>query len=139
MEFLVYRSRALVPPVSSEVEGIIAASLRNNARIGLTGFLHHEPGLFLQYLEGPAEALQDAWQRIRTDSRHADAEPVGGGPIVRRFFAGWRMGYSDAVVARFADFLDEATGKTLVAEATAREVIWFLRGACQRQDLGLAC
>ena len=139
MEFVVYCSRALVAPGSTEVEDIIAASLCNNARIGLTSFLYHEPGLFVQYAEGPAEALREAWQRIRTDSRHADAQLIGSGPLARRFFAGWRMGYSDGGAGRFLDFLDEAAGKSCVVDASAREAIWFLRGACQRQDLGLAC
>ena len=139
MEFLVYRSQALVAPGSAEVEAIVAAALRNNARLGLTSFLHHEPHLFVQYVEGPAAAVHDAWQRIRADSRHDDAQLIGGGPLLRRFFAGWRMGYSDVGVARFLDFLDEAAGKCSVSEASAREAVWFLRGACQRRDLGLAC
>jgi hypothetical protein len=47
------------------------------------------------------------------------------------------MGYSHGDVACFLDFLGEATGKTLLAQASVRETIWFLRGACQRLDLGL--
>ena len=139
MEFLVYRSRALVAPGSAGAEGMLEVSLRNNARFGLTGFLHHEPHLFVQYLEGPQEALNRTWRCIRADSRHVDAELIGAGPIARRYFGGWRMGYSHGGVVRFVDFLEEAAGKTLAGEATAREAIWFLRGACQRQDLGLAC
>lgn len=138
MEFLVYRSRALLSPGSPEVGAIVEAALRNNARAGLTGFLHHEPDLFVQYLEGSGAALRGAWQRIRRDPRHEDAELIDGGTILHRFFGGSLLGYSDGAVARFSDFLDEAAGKSAPADATARETIWFLCGACQRQDLGLA-
>lgn len=138
MQFLVYRSRALVAPGSAEAARILAASVRNNARGRLTGFVHHEPQLFVQYLEGPADELGETWSRIRSDPRHADATAIGRGPLSHRLFGGWRMGCSDAGVARFSDFLGEAAGKSRADEATARELIWFLRGACQLQDLGLA-
>lgn len=138
MEFLVYQSRALVRPGSAEASNIVSASVRNNARVGLTGFLHHEPNLFVHYIEGPSEALADAWQRILSDPRHTEVSTIGRGRILPRLFGGWRMGCSDESIARFIDFLEEAAGKTCPSEATAREAIWFLRGVCQRQDLGLA-
>lgn len=137
MEFLVYHSIALVAPGSAEADAIVAASARNNDRHGLTGFLHHEPDLFVQYVEGPADALETAWARILADRRHGGAITIGRGIAARRFFDGCFMGYSDGHTAQFFDFLDEAAGKSRVDEATMREVVWFLRGACQRSDLGL--
>jgi hypothetical protein len=137
MEFLVYRSRALVAPGSVEADRIVAESARNNARAGLTGFLHHEPGLFVQYVEGRAEVVEAAWRRILADPRHDNATMIGMGPVRQRFFGGWALGYSDDGVARFADFLEEAAGKLCADAATPHETIWFLRGACQRLDLGL--
>ena len=137
MEFLVYRSRALVAPETVEAGEILATALRNNARYGITGFLHHEPGLFIQYIEGPPESLSRLWARIVVDVRHEDAVVIGRGLISHRFFDDWRMGYSHCDVACFLDFLGEAAGKTLLADASVRETVWFLRGACQRLDLGL--
>jgi hypothetical protein len=137
MEFLVYRSVPRVAPRSSEARAIVATSVRNNARDGLTGFLHHEPDLFVQYLEGPGGPLAQLWARIAADTRHEAPTIIGKGLIAHRFFADWRMGYSHGDVACFLDFLGEATGKTLLAQASVRETIWFLRGACQRLDLGL--
>ena len=139
MEFLVYRSRALLAPASVEAGAIVATSVRNNARYGITGFLHHEPDLFVQYIEGPPESLARLWSRIRADTRHQDATVIGKGLLSHRFFDDWRMGYSQGDVACFLDFLSEAAGKTILAEASVRETIWFLRGACQRLDLGLSC
>jgi hypothetical protein len=137
MEFLVYRSRALVAPESAEARAIVASSVRNNARDNLSGFLHHEPGLFVQYIEGPPEALWELWDRLIADVRHEDVHLIGKGLISHRFFDDWRMGYSSGDVANFLEFLEEAAGKTLLADASARETVWFLRGACQRLDLGL--
>ncbi len=138
MEFLVYRSRALVAPESAEGEAILSTSVRNNARYGLTGFLHHEPSLFIQYIEGPSESLARLWARIAVDTRHKEAKIIGKGLISHRFFDDWRMGYSHCDVACFLDFLGDAAGKTLLSQASVRETVWFLRGACQRTDLGLS-
>lgn len=138
MEFLVYRSHALVAPDSAAAVAIVETSLQNNGRTGLTGFLHHEPGLFLQYIEGPPQALWDLWHRILADDRHDGVALIGRGMLAHRFFDAWRMGYATGDVASFLDFLDEAAGKSLLAQASTRESIWFLRGACQRLDLGVA-
>lgn len=137
MEFLVYRSRALVPPNSKEADRVVATSLRNNARNGVTGFLHHEPDLFVQYIEGPRDSLGLLWNRVVADARHQEAVVIGKGLISNRFFADWQMGYSTRDVASFLEFLQEAAGKSTLADANARETVWFLRGACQRLDLGL--
>ena len=137
MEFLVYRSRALISHDSKDASQIVATSLHNNARNGVTSFLHHEPDLFVQYIEGPRDSLGPLWNRIVADTRHQDAVVIGKGLISNRFFADWRMGYSTCEAASFLEFLQEAAGKSMLADATARETIWFLRGACQRLDLGL--
>ena len=50
MEYLVYKSRALVAPGSAACRDIVALSQLSNAYLGLTGFLHAEEGLFIQYL-----------------------------------------------------------------------------------------
>lgn len=137
MEFLVYRSVALVAPRSAQSDDIVATAIRNNTRDGLTGFLHHEHELFVQYLEGPSQPLNRLWGRLLADPRHKGAVIVGKGLISNRFFDGWSMGYSHRDVACFLDFLQEATGKSILADVSTRETIWFLRGACQRLDLGL--
>ena len=138
MEFFVYRSHARVSPNSPEACEIVATSVRRNGAAGLTGFLHHEPGLFVQYVEGPPLSLWDLWDRLGRDARHDDVTLIGKGLLSHRFFDDWRMGYSNGDIACFLDFLQESAGTSLLAQASARETIWFLRGACQRLDLGLA-
>ena len=138
MEFLVYRSEALVPTDSVEARRILETAIRRNGQDGLTGFLHREGDVFVQYLEGPRQPLQSLWKRLLVDPRHRNPTLLGRGMIGPRLFADWRMGYSSADVASFLEFLDEAAGKNLLAEASAAEAIWFLRGVRQRVDLGLA-
>lgn len=137
MEFLVYRSRALVAPISPECEAILASSLRNNARTGITGFLHAEPGIFVQYIEGPERFLWALYDTLLADPRHTEVTLLGTAPIRERLFPEWRMGFAGPTIASFLDFLAEATQTGLPEKATARETIAFLYGASQRVDLGL--
>ncbi len=137
MEFLVYRSRALVAPDSRECEEILASSLRNNARTGITGFLHAEPDIFLQYIEGPGKFLWALYDMLLADDRHTDVTLLGTGFIQQRLFPDWRMGYAGPNIVSFLDFLAEATQTGSPEEATASGTIAFLYGASQRVDLGL--
>ena len=55
--FALYRSKARSHLDADLVSKIVKTSLRNNARDGLTGFLHTDKDHFLQYLEGPHDPL----------------------------------------------------------------------------------
>lgn len=71
---LVYLSRARTDMTLREVYDIIRRSHTNNSRAGLTGALLYLDGYFLQLLEGPSLAVEDCYQRILSDSRHASIE-----------------------------------------------------------------
>lgn len=138
MQYLIYRSTALIGRDSPENRSILVSSLRNNAAFDLTGYLHREDNTFLQYLEGPTEALNTIFARIRRDPRHSNVEVMGTGALDIRRFGGWRMAFGDDHVASFHHFLRDAWGKTRLQDATAQEAMLFMFGACQRLDLGLA-
>lgn len=135
MEYLIYKSKARVSPDSAACHDIVAASRFKNADLGLTGFLHAEVGLFIQYLEGPSEPLWALYQRLHLDSRHTDLTLFGHGELKKPRFQDWSMGYSGIEVLSFADFLDEAFLKKRVEKASRMEVIYFLMAASTRVDL----
>ncbi|MBJ3762978.1 BLUF domain-containing protein [Maribius pontilimi] len=138
MQYLVYRSTALVHPASDACRNIVDTSIRNNARVGLTGFLHAEHGCFVQYLEGPSDSLWQLYDRLGHDPRHTDLVLLGHGNVLARRFGDWRMGYSEAGVLSLASFIAEVTGDTDRTRPTEAEAIYFLMAACQRIDLGIA-
>ena len=86
---LTYYSRNAIADVctdaSREVERLLTLARRNNARDGLTGALLHSEGHFAQMLEGPPDAVERAFERIRCDWRHADLV------VLRREAAGARL------------------------------------------------
>lgn len=71
---------------------VIAKSIQNNRLDDITGFLMAGEGRFLQWLEGPASAVEETFARIAQDSRHADLLTLADGPAERRRFRDWNMG-----------------------------------------------
>jgi len=75
---LVYASRSTFSPgeahqgLDPSVARILAKSRKNNAERGIVGGLFFGDGCFLQCLEGPDEAVDRLYERIRADSRHRD-------------------------------------------------------------------
>ena len=106
---LVYYSRNRLPEAAmagTAVEEILAASRRNNARVGVTGALMFNSGCFGQVLEGPQDAVEATFERIQQDERHGDVSLLAFGPVGGRAFATWSMGYvgaSERSRTRFAD------------------------------------
>jgi hypothetical protein len=90
-----YVSHALSGIDVEELRHILASSVRRNAADGLTGFLMHGHGLFLQVLEGEPQAVEATMQRIRSDPRHERLDLLQHQTVQRREFGRWTMGFKD--------------------------------------------
>lgn len=137
MEYLIYKSKALVAPNSQECRDIVEVSQHTNARLGLTGFLHAETGRFIQYLEGASEPLWTLYERVIHDARHTDIRLLGRGELGKPRFEDWSMGYSDINVLSFDDFLKEVSFMVRAGEPSGLAAIIFLMSASTRIDLGI--
>jgi hypothetical protein len=137
MEYLIYRSKALVDPGSEACRNIVAVSQINNTSLGLTGFLHAEEGLFIQYLEGAPKPLWALYERLHLDHRHADLILLGRGNLDKPRFEDWRMGFSDDHVLSFVDFKEQVSFFEPVEKASSKQALYFLMAACARIDLGI--
>lgn len=89
---LTYASRARGMLGPADVKDIIRASQKNNARLGVTGALLLAQGVFLQCLEGDAQAVNALYHRIVLDPRHEGTCILNFSGIDRRLFTGWTMG-----------------------------------------------
>lgn len=65
-----YTSRALGADAADQIGSILDVSRRNNRSVGVTGFLLFDGKRFLQFLEGPAAAVDTTMNRIVGDRRH---------------------------------------------------------------------
>jgi hypothetical protein len=79
---------------------LLNARIRNH-EVDVTGILIYHSGMFLQTLEGEAEAVQSVFSRIENDARHGDLRVLGCNATVgkRRMFGDWSMGFADAAGA----------------------------------------
>lgn len=92
---LVYYSSNRVPAArtTAEIESILASARRNNAALDVTGALLFNDGCFAQVLEGRRAALEELFERIQNDPRHADATVLQFEEAAARSFPAWSMGF----------------------------------------------
>lgn len=99
----------------NDVAQILTVSRRNNARDAVTGFLYADGRRFLQVLEGPVDAVEDAFSRINSDVRHRAVVTLSRRMIESREFGDWAMahrmpgGDTDALLAQIAERLEAAS------------------------------
>jgi|APGre2960657505_1045072.scaffolds.fasta_scaffold83721_1 hypothetical protein len=75
---------------------IVDVSVVSNKLHEITGVLFFEQGYFGQILEGPRDAVEELWDRIKNDSRHHNIELLGITEIEERRFPKWSMKLFDA-------------------------------------------
>ncbi len=89
---LTYASRTSKTLIPEDLQSILVASKRNNARVGVTGALCLANGIFLQQLEGDRTAVSLLYHRILLDPRHRDPAILDFSEIASRKFTQWSMG-----------------------------------------------
>ena len=111
---LVYASRPFGFDAGTLIDILFKARARN-AEADVTGCLICRDDIYLQLLEGPADKVQAAYERISRDDRHIDMTKLMSEPVSERLFADWAMLHDPAksVVWSEADIsegvLDRAT------------------------------
>lgn len=78
------------------LNGILADARRWNEREGITGSLVCRDDLYLQLLEGPADVVTAAFERIARDDRHLEVRRLHAGPTEHRIFPTWAMRHDPA-------------------------------------------
>lgn len=141
---LVYVSRQKIEPadLDHEVSAIIAASIRNNREVAVTGMLLVHEGWFLQALEGPAEAVMTTYGRIVGDPRHEASKILSAGPVESREFGNWNMcarqmsPADDAIVETLSR--RGALNPTSLTASAALRLLTAVRGIQERQPSRVA-
>ncbi|MCU0949252.1 MAG: BLUF domain-containing protein [Porphyrobacter sp.] len=97
--------------------GILSSARRNNPRDGITGALICRHDLYLQLIEGPAEAIDALYAQIAEDDRHFDMRLLLTEATGERMFPAWAM-LDDTAPSQFWSVQDVAAG---ALEAASRE------------------
>ena len=122
--------------VARSLHDIVDVARRRNAAVGLTGALLHSAGRFAQVLEGPRDAVLDAFERIRRDRRHDDVRRLRLARIDARDFPGWAMVRAESDTALPEPFaVDGALGPDV---RDPERVTAFIRGRVEEADRRLS-
>ena len=111
---IIYCSRETtlgIEPADPKIGAILTAARRINERLRITGALMFNAGCFVQLLEGPVGAVDQLFERIRTDPRHHDVVVLSRRPVSDRLFPDWAMG--------FVPTHEEPAAKAAIARAFA--------------------
>jgi len=73
------------------VNDILGSSRANNSENDITGALIFRLDLYLQFLEGPEEKLDEVYKKIKLDNRHTNIHKLKEDFTERRIFSTWAM------------------------------------------------
>lgn len=93
LESIVYVSAAVDLLSLEQIGHLLARARERNARYDVTGVLLYTGGTFMQYLEGPPEALDVIYGVIEADPLHTGIILVSREPLDARQFGDWSMAF----------------------------------------------
>ncbi len=116
LEAIAYTSSAVPGLTEASLEHLLTRARRNNEVLGVSGVLLFHDGSFLQYFEGPPEAVRQVYERIQRSPMHRDIIELIRGPIEERSFSNWLMGFT-RVPESSALQMSNASWKTRLSQA----------------------
>ena len=112
MYMLVYVSSAVDLFTDDELKKLLEKSRKNNSALGITGMLLYKEGNFMQFLEGPKQAVADLVTKIKADPRHRGVLLLLQEEHAHREFEQWAMAFkkldpdSSVDAEGYSEFLD---------------------------------
>lgn len=88
---IAYASEAVPDLPEDRLAALVEDAARFNRDAGITGILLFDGERFLQYIEGPEDALGVAYGRILGASSHREIVELARGRVGRRMFPYWSM------------------------------------------------
>ena len=88
---LAYVSEPIKGLSTQKVAALVEDAAAFNQLHGITGLLLFDGTRFLQYLEGPEEALKRTYSRILASTSHHEIVELARGRISGRMFPAWSM------------------------------------------------
>jgi len=108
---LVYVSQDTQHLSEAEIQQLLQHWSEKNDKLHVTGLLIRDGASFLQILEGEKPVIDDLFQTISRDSRHAKITKLVETPVRERSFSNWSMKYAtvahgqEGVLPELMDYL----------------------------------
>lgn len=91
LEAVVYLSSAVGQLTEDQLDELLHAAREKNLELRITGVLFHDEGNFMQYFEGPPEAVEALFASIERDPRHHNIIVLTRESRCGRVFPEWTM------------------------------------------------
>jgi hypothetical protein len=93
LHHLIYLSRATEPLSDHDLQALLAQARQNNSARHITGVLVYGNGQFAQIIEGEERVLQELYDCLLLDPRHAQVTKFADKAIAQRSFGEWSMAF----------------------------------------------
>ena len=93
LKYISYVSEQSYSLSEMDIEQLLHKSRCANTTKGITGILIFFEGVFTQFLEGPEQAIDSLYEKIRLDKRHKEMRELFSGTSPDRFYGDWSMAY----------------------------------------------
>ncbi len=88
---LIYASTIAETMTQDMLSNIMQTSVANNSLDGITGLLAYNDRFFWQLLDGPQKQVNQLYQRLIADDRHADVRLIYYNQLSSAAFCSWSM------------------------------------------------
>lgn len=92
---IVYTSKATRDLTSRDLDRLLEDAQTFNESREVSGVLLHHAGTFFQFFEGPADAVDTVYARIRKATTHDNIVEHLNAPASQRQFASWHMAFCE--------------------------------------------
>jgi len=93
MYYLIYTSDAAFTFQEDDLKALLLQAQAKNKNLGITGMLYYFDGIFIQLIEGQEIDVKQLGNTIANDERHKNFTIIKEGPVEKRFFKEWSMGF----------------------------------------------
>lgn len=142
---LIYASTAMSDFDQQDLVILLRKAREANAQVGITGMLLYSDGSFFQVLEGEPAAVDRQFAKIAADKRHTKVVTIIKGPIAKRSFGDWTMGFAEIALQEFQrldglnDFFAEGSVLAQLGSGRAKKLVTaFGQGSWRSRISGAA-
>jgi hypothetical protein len=109
---------------------LLEDAVHKNKKLGVTGVLFYDSGVYGQILEGYPQCVEAVWKSICADLRHKDIKVLDIDKLAKRRFSNWSMKfYGSEEISKYVPELK--MGFKEAPHTLPREILTLMRSVAQ--------
>ncbi len=109
---------------------LLEDAVHKNKKLGVTGVLFYDSGVYGQILEGYPQCVEAVWKSVCADLRHKDIQVLDIDKLAKRRFSNWSMKfYGSEEISKYVPELK--MGFKEAPHTLPREILTLMRSVAQ--------